>query len=213
MANSFQNELESPDLASVSELAENIVYRLPGCTDLMVRKTIREVFREFCGETKCLAAERVIELESGTALYHVCPMFSGVVTYILSVRIDGRLLKPGFDYYFFGDRIELMDGNVWEASTRNEPSAENANPPKMVVMAVEIPRMESEKAPRWFVEKYGDAIVNGALARLMSMTGKAWTDSAKAAESRMIYENFKSECRMKREIPANGNCIDTSGLL
>ncbi len=215
MANSFQNELESPDLASVSELAENIIYRLPGCSDLMVRKTIREVFREFCRETKCLTFECVIELEDGLKHYHAFPMFSGVVTEILSVRIDGRLLKRGFDYAVLDDGcVRLSDANVWEAPSRNEPSAESYDkPPKMIVKAVEIPRLESEKTPRWFIEKYGDAIVNGVLARLMSMTGRAWTDSAKATEARIIYENFKSEFRMRQEFSQSGKCIDTSDTL
>lgn len=215
MANSFQNELESPDLASVSELAENIVYRLPGCSDLMVRKTIRDVFCEFCRETKCLTFERVIELEDGLKHYHAFPMFSGIVTEILSVRMGGRLLKRGFDYVALDDGcVRLSDANVWEAPSRNEPSAESYDkPPKMIVKAVEIPRMESEKAPRWFIERHGDAIVNGVLARLMSMTGRAWTDPAKASEARIIYENFKSEVRMRLEFPCNGRCIDTSDLL
>ena len=65
MANSFQGEAGQPELASVSELAENLVYRLPGCADIAVRKTIREVYREFCRETQCLTAERRIPMEKG----------------------------------------------------------------------------------------------------------------------------------------------------
>ena len=51
MANSFQQEQDPPEFEKVSELAENLVYRLPGCTDLMIRKAIRSVFRDFCRET------------------------------------------------------------------------------------------------------------------------------------------------------------------
>ena len=41
MANSFQQEQEPPEFETVAELAENLVYRLPGCTDLMIRKAVR----------------------------------------------------------------------------------------------------------------------------------------------------------------------------
>ena len=45
MANSFDTELETPELESLSSLAQHLVYRLPECDDATIRLTLREVYR------------------------------------------------------------------------------------------------------------------------------------------------------------------------
>lgn len=229
MANSFQEEAGQPELASVSELAENIVYRLPGCTDLAVRKTIRDVYREFCRETQCLTAERRINLVNHEAHYPVYAMFGGVVCGVREVRLDNLVLKAWRDYtvvngcdvvlgrhHVLDDRRDCREDGMRDGSfkvDRIHTGDVRRRHPELVIVAYEIPKLESEKAPRWFIEKHGEAIVDGVLAELQSMTGRAWSDPAKAAEHRIKYENFKSEERMRFEYPHSASCIDTSMVL
>lgn len=207
MGNSFQEELEKPEFDTLATLAEGLVYRLPGCDDLMLRKTIREVYREFCDETKCLCGQREIALEEGVAEYPVAPLFGGVVTEVRYVYDGDRFLKAGRAYRAaFGNvaAIELLGS--WIPKKEDEGKT-------LFVEAVEIPRLEDERCPRWFIGKHGDAIQNGVLARLCAMTGRAWTDASVAADARVRYENAKSELRMRYEMPQGGNVIDTRGLL
>ena len=221
MANSFQNEQDSPEIASLAELAENIVYRLPGCADVVVRKTLREVYREFCRETKCLTAECRIPLEKGVCVYPVPTAFGGTVESVRSVAVDDRELVERRDYRLdHANRVFLLrdyanvpsDGaydGIEDGSFRVDrihTGEAHVRPSFLRVTFVEQPRMESEKTPRWFVERHGDAIVDGVLAKLSK-------DERLAAESRLLYENAKSEERMRREYPGGRNCIDTSMVL
>ena len=61
MGNTFQSEVEPPELESLADLSENVVYRLNGCDDLTVRKTLQEVAREFVRETQALTARQRLE--------------------------------------------------------------------------------------------------------------------------------------------------------
>ena len=83
----------------------------------------------------------------------------------------------------------------------------------MRVIQEEVPLIGSEKAPVGFVALHGEAICSGVLARLCSMTGRAWTDAQVAAQELVRYENAKSELRMRRETPPGGRVIDTSMVL
>lgn len=230
MANSFQNEQVIPELVTIAELAENLIYRLPGCSDIMVRKTIQEVYREFCRETKCLTAGRIYDLLAGTTEYPVGATCGGVVGEVREVFIDNRKLTQGRDY----DAIDGICPLVRLAPRFvdfTETDAESTSPTiapspwgvaeehvhsavrKLLIIATEYPKMNSEQTPHWFIEKHGDAICSGVLARLMAMTGKAWSDAQQASDERMRYENFKSETRMYKETPAGGRFIDTSMVL
>ena len=236
MSNSFQEEQEAPELEMLSELAENLVFRLPGCDDVMIRKTIQEVFREFCRETKCLTAERFIEIEPGRLDYPLPPKFGGVVTDVRAVAMGVQRLKPGIDYSTYGTRPlvlhlsprwvphpppQVPEGMIVPAAVPGEtppsvPLAErhiHLAPVRVHAVQEEIPALNSEKAPRGFNAIHGEAICSGVLARLFAMTGRAWSDPQQAAEERINYENATSELRMKHETPAGGRFIDTSMVL
>lgn len=236
MPNSFQQEQEAPELEMISELAENLVFRLPRCEEVMIRKTIQEVFREFCRETKCLTAECMIDIEPGRCDYPLFPVFGGVVTNVRAVAIGPQLLKQGWDYSTHGATPLVL-----HFSPRWVPCLPPQNPAGMIlpvavpgenppdvplaqahihtesvcarIVQEEMPSMNSEKAPRGFIELYGEAICSGVMARLCSMSGRSWSDPQIAAIERVNYENAKSEERMKRETPAGGCFIDTSQVL
>ena len=218
MANSFQQEQERPELETISELAENLVFRLPGCDDVMIRKTLQEVYREFCRETKCLTAERIIDIEPGRPEYPLFSAFGGVVTDVRAVAIGHQRLMAGVDYTTHGAApVVLTLARRWTGEApENVPPAEahiHARPVKVRVLQEEAPALNSEKAPRGFIALHGEAICAGVLARLFAMTGRAWSDPQQAAMERINYENAKSEERMKRETPPGGRFIDTSGVL
>lgn len=218
MANSFQQEQETPELEMLSELAENLVYRLPRCEEVMIRKTVQEVFREFCRETKCLTAERMIDLKPGERHYPLAAVFGGVVTGVRTVTIGCRRLRLGFDYVTQGANPLVL--SLWSYWVRKEPCcvplAEahiHAKPYVMRVLQEEVPSLNSEKVPRGFIDLNGEAICSGVIARLCAMSGRSWSDPQVAALERVNYENAKSEMRMKMETPLGGRFIDTSQVL
>ena len=217
MANSFQQEQEKPEFARISELAENIVLRLPGCDDVMIRKSIQEVYREFCRETKCLTAERPIEIEPGRIEYPLFPMFGGVVTDVRAVAIGVQRLRAGVDFSIVGaSPVVVALAPQWVEELPRAPLAEahiHAAPRIMRVVQEEVPALNSEETPLGFIEQHGEAICSGVLARLCSMLNRPWSDAQVAAIERTHYENAKGEERMRRETPPGGRFIDTSQVL
>lgn len=184
MPNSFENEMEAREVETLASLAEDIVFRLPGCTDLMVRKTIQSVYRDFCKKTSVLVTHRKIDIVNGVAHYGVAPLLRGcVVGCIRSARIRHRDIVPNL----------MPDGTV-VVDRRFLPVDDERIP--MFLEVVEIPGVGCEEAPKWFIDKYGDTIVSGVLGQLMSMTGRAWSDPQVAADERMKFNSALTEARV-----------------
>lgn len=175
-ANSFNVESETPEFGNISELASRIVYRLPSCDDMFVRRALRDYYVEFCRLANALVTERPIPLGVGRGEYPISNLVPDCrVENIRSVRMMNHRLCEGVDYFIRG----FLSSPVLEINRRLLPGSENEKR-IMVVQCLEMPNSGSERAPRWFLRKYGDAICAGALASLFSMTGRAWSDPVQA---------------------------------
>ena len=61
----FETEWERPEFDSVPSLAQNMVYLLRDCDDVLVRKTLQATYRDFCKRSAALRTWRRVELEPG----------------------------------------------------------------------------------------------------------------------------------------------------
>lgn len=208
----FGEETEAVELDNIARLAENIVYLLPGCPDLVIRKTIQEVYRDFCRRACCLLARRRFPFDRHT--YNVVPMYGGVVDCVTEVSIDGRVLKNGVDYRVSSPCTVHIDNRRVRCCRHGEHPCE-----QVCIETVEFPKVTSESAPSWFIDMYGDYIVCGTLARIQAIAGRAWTDQAQSAMNNMKYENAINDVRSRSF--AGQNCenaismsaVDTSVLI
>ena len=183
MASDFDNEMETPTFGTLAKLAENIVYRAPGCSDLMVRKLIREVARDFCRRSCCLRTKRRILTERGVVDYPVLPVYGGVVDRVVDVSVGRRQFRQGFDY-------EVRPGiPVTLCFPRKSFMDQSDGCASIVVETVELPELESEKTPAWFIDKHGEDVCTGVLFRLHTMTNRMWSDPQMASKEMIAYEN------------------------
>ena len=238
MANSFQTEWEAPELESLATLAENLVYRLPGCDDTLVRKTLQEVAREFVADTQCLTSRQRLTLDEGGMCYPVS-CFGGKVAEVREVWKFTRRLRKGVDWNWpVGSGLRIAPhllprvGDCPDSlapSGVNHIDARRYTPRTNVVgssssdvrcdigqffaVVVEHLPLFFERLPKAFLNMHGDAICSGVLSRLFSMSGRRWSDPQQAAQELARYDNAKSELRMRREMPADGRAIDTSEVL
>ena len=213
MASSFHEPWEVPEMADIAALAENVVYRLPGVADVMVRKMLQVAYADFARLSCCFVSWRDIEIEENEASYPVAAMIPGMnVTSVSEVLLDGRKLIAGRDYRIFAAGVVpvvVLEDHTLTADLRT-----------LSIRAVELPKYNSEKAPRWFIEKYGEAVVAGALVKLYGMGGRRWSDADMARQEMVRYENFCTEARLN-SLSADGsqsgscsvNPLDTSSLL
>lgn len=187
MASSFDNELETPEYENLASLANELVYRLPGCADDVVRKCISSVYRDFCKRTCVLKTSRKIELETGRNRY---PLFAKipdcVIDCVTDISINGRSLKTD-EYRFSVDCVSIHDRLL-------PNSGETA---AVIVTCVEMPKIGSEKAPPAFIQKYGDAITSGVFWKLASMLNVKWSNPQSAIFEAKAYENALTEARSR----------------
>jgi len=188
MSNSFHEERETPEYGNLAAIADDIMIRLPGCTDEMVRRSIASVYRDFCKRSCCIKTRRTLVFAAGERKKSISPKTGDcIVDCVVSVRMSGHELSAEnmwrFDNFsiVLEDRMVPVDGSVVVLD----------------VECVEIPRLGSEIAPSWLIQRFGDAIASGVLARLMAMTGKAWSDAQQAAIEMRAYENALTETRSR----------------
>lgn len=99
-------------------------------------------------------------------------------------RSDGNLIQQ---------RVNV--GTLPPGDREDEPPRQM--PVAVWVEAVEIPHIGEERAPKEFIRRYGDAIVDGALVRLFSMANRPWSDPEQARQHGIAYANALSEARLR----------------
>lgn len=209
MANSFENEQARPEFENIANLAEDVILRVPGCTDVMVRKTLQATYREFARHTCVFHTVR-----RNGIVGHECafgPTLPDMyVDSVTEVRIGQKKLAQKYEYDVVDNsRVVLRGFPCFDMGVGDEalkfivqaadvpPEFRHTCAPHLEISCIEVPRSGSETAPAWFIEKYGEAIVSGTLYKLMSMTGKPWSDPAQAAVEKMTYDNFMNEARVR----------------
>lgn len=187
MSSYFDTEIETAEYDSLAKLAENMVFRLPGCADVMIRKCLASAYRDFCKRTCALKTSRTMTIDGTRRAYRVAPMISDcIVDCVLAVFIGRNELEKE-RYSLNGDFIVFDRGVL----PKDDETAE------VRVECVEIPKISSEVAPQSFIDRHGDAITSGALSQLFAMTNRPWSDPAQAMACASEYENALTECRVR----------------
>lgn len=216
----FATEWERPEFDSVPSLAENAVYLLPGCDDVLLRKSLQWAYRDFCRRSAALRTWRQAEPEAGARAWPVVPVLSAKIDCVTQVcfahprrpvqgwRVVGdppMLELPrwlaGHDFFEGSAKVEYVQDkiNVGSLPVETDDGGEPQSPRPwgLWVEAVEMPHIGEERAPKAFLRRYGDAIIDGALARMLSMQGRPWTDLEQCRQHAVAYENAVSEARLR----------------
>lgn len=249
----FETEWEKPEFDSVPSLAENAVWRLPGCDDTVLRKTLQEVYRDFCKRGAALRTWRKIELplndkdccglrdfDAFAVGFAVSPVLSGEIDCVTQVLWCGTLTPirgwrvggnppmlsiphlSAHNFFLASGRPAIQEKpnvGVVDVTSPSPDTAVRTCAPAFLVEAVEIPHIGEERAPKAFLRRYGDAIVDGALFRLMSMTNRPWSDPEQARQHGVAYANALSEARLRgmncgpSANAGRGFALDLSGMV
>lgn len=183
-------EVEPVETDNIGSLANLMMAELPGVSDLMVRQQLGFALREFCRETDaCVAECRYIyamgqPLHGGLRGFPVANIPAGMaLNTVLGVLVDGRHVP-----------FDVIDGPVPLAV----PKPWYCEDDHVVVKFSVVPKVGGESCPKWFKDRYAEAIVAGAMFHLLSMTGKAWSDPQRAVQYGGKYHEAIGEAAYRR---------------
>ena len=183
---------------SYESLLPEVLPMVAGCSDTLAENAIRSAAIEFCERTSAYQ----LELEPITTIsniyeYDLEPPTGTTVHKILWVTHDGQDLEPltttlleqrvprwrtdnGLPVYFVKPTASL----IWLVPI---PSAQLVN--STIIRVVLKPTHTSTMSDESIMDEYRDAIVNGALFRLLRIPGKDWSDLQGAQLYSSLFES------------------------
>lgn len=176
------------DVSSITLLADRMAWRLPGCSDLALRMSLCNAWRQFCDMTEVWRAKLTGALcdcsecdecgaietvgEESVRRYRLCAPAASHIKNVFGVYVnDGHIENNGYNWFV---RETQCCGTVVELFSGITDAGED------VVKAVcsIVPDDGGESVPSRLMRKYGPVIVSGALYPLLGQSGKAWSDAA-----------------------------------
>lgn len=179
-------------LASLDSLYPLVREHIAGALDFMIRRALVEASKEFCRESQLVQDTfGPVSVEQGESILLV-PADQPYVGWKLirvygeeqSVPSDENQLKAGIDY-------QQLSGNELRANR----SFGGFN----TIFVVE-PRVTATQVPGILVDDYPQALACGAIARMASMPGKAWSNPKLAQSMRPYFvDGFRDAFRWRIE--------------
>lgn len=198
-------EFEPVETENIGSLAALVLTELPECDDLMVRQQLGFALREFCRETDACVIEQPCMAKMtpfGAYAFPIAGVPRGMILgTVLDVAIRG--VSVSFSVMDHPYPHVVANGCVCEGD-------------RAVLKYSVYPKAGGEDCPRWFKERYAEAIVAGAMHHLLSMQKRAWADPQRAAEYGAKYADAINEAAYRRlGSPADGgseSAIPCGGL-
>lgn len=181
--------VEPVETDNIGSLATLVMAELPGVSDIMVRQQLGFALREFCRETDACVIERVYRYCDGKEfpdgrVFPLAGAPSGMeVVSVFDLQSRGRSMP--FDVRDFPVPSVVAHGWLCEDD-------------HVCVKFSVAPKAGGEDCPKWFKDRYAEAIVAGAMFHMLSMTGKAWSDPQRAAQYGGKYHEAIGEAAYRR---------------
>lgn len=200
-------DFEPLEMANIGSLGSLMLPELPHCDDLLIRQQLGAALREFCRESNACVVEMPLCAErapdgSETQIPLPSPPSGMVLGTVLSIcNADG-------DYIDFSVRLtpypRILTGvYIGEGE-------------EVLVRFSVYPKAGGENCPAWFKERYAEAIMAGAMHRLLGMANRPWSDPGRAAMYGAIFVDAIAEASYRSlGAPMEGggaSCIPSSGI-
>lgn len=194
--------------AKLADVLDDIVYLLPGCPDVTIRKELARVWRRFAESTSCWKEVLPVPLMAGERLYPVQSAQGGVVktvdaAFFAKREEDGRVLRrPAW-------RTRAFPGpDGWSVEMNHAPDGQFvAQCPFMELRLTLLPVRNSEEVPPYILDRYGAELASGVVATLAAQEGRGWFNAAIAAQKGIEWRDALNVASLQTIAP-NGE-IDT----
>lgn len=186
---------------SLADLAPEMVWRLPGCADLAVRKALQWAWSEFCVRTGAFRV-RVRAEPRGEGPVRLLPLAPPVAAHHVRVvhalaRVDTPPPRPVPES---GHRPgwRARPGGLVEIPAFLAPDGS-----RFAALCELAPDPGAESVPLPLLRLHAEALVSGALWMLMSQSARPWSDPASAAAEGVRWRNALSRAA-RHAVAADG---------
>lgn len=196
MDNVFKINTKPIKTMNLAALAEQCVYRLPGCSDIMLRKELQKVIVEMCERTSAMSFPVSFDVKPNVAKYYI-----GLPFDLVHCRVEEVSSSDPGRYSVSSDNVRIE----WEPypclilnRTFSENELKEHEPLEITVTVNAMPALGNDDYPECFLKRWQSTIISGALANLFMMTGKPWTDVACGAIEANAYNNGLNDIAIRR---------------
>lgn len=194
------------EFVSIDEVINEVLAEVPGCPIFTARDRIRWAAIEFCKQTGVsVETTRELDIDADEAVVTLpCPSASVQTWQVLWIKTTRGPVVPL-------DRRAMSEGRAeWEGLTGDYPKGyvrrgrgliEFVPVPvatlteEMSIHCSYIPRRTATRIDRVLVDEYSEALVSGALSRLLKMSKEVWHDKMEARERQEWFSIAMSEAR------------------
>ena len=170
---------------------------VPGAPDIAAMNALRRTAIEFCSRTMVWRTMQTADMVAATSAYTVASDTDANVNKVLAVSVSGLWLEP-----IQVDEMTRIDN--WNTQTAATPSRYYLTQPGVVNLwpiptasvtggllfqTVEQPSIMCSTVPDFLYNQYGQAMIDGALAVLLSTPAQQWTNPDLAVWHRQQFEN------------------------
>lgn len=184
-----------------------VLPQVPGCLNAMALQSIFESYEEFCRRSLVYTlTPSAIDIVAATKDYTITPDAGTVVSDVLKVFVSGKEVVPRTE--------EWLDANVtdWRTTAtgpargyivpaantvRLVPIPSSAIDDGLVVKVALRPLETATTCPDVIFNDWRQAIVDGALARLLMMQKKPWTNPRLGQEKQGAFDSWCTNASMK----------------
>lgn len=173
-------------------------------SDPVTESAIKRTVIEFCASTLIWKHNpTAINIVANTATYAIVAPADASVVAVISAQIDGQPLTP--------KGIDWLDSNVkrWRTDQGATAYFTQTDPGEIILaplpssslvggmtMTVALqPTRAASTFPQWIYDHHGYVLTDGALAKLMLMSDKPWSDPQLGADARARFDTAVSSIR------------------
>lgn len=184
-------------MARLDQLVARVNGLIHSAPETLVEEMLLEAAGDFCRRSGAWREElEPVDLEAGEAVHELEPPFGAEIAVLLKALQDGRSLQQSSAGALIGCSLSGMPTHIAVESGQQIRVCPIPNGPGEIHVYAALTPVRAE-VPDWLVSRYRDALIYGAVWRLMEQPGNAWS----AVEASRYYrQRFDEEvARAKRE--------------
>jgi hypothetical protein len=148
-----------------------MVTETPSCPAPLRLKALRLALRQFCKRTEAWRETLdPISVLDGVSDYSIAPSYNASVLRVIEAKLDGRVL--GAEDY------DVIDNEILRLTTEPEDDSDDG----LEVTVALMPDIDITEVADAFLNQWRETIVAGAMADLLSMKEREWSNAGRAGD-------------------------------